>query len=83
MDGVVEAGHVLALCIWVFTETSGTPAGPVTVPADVQMRTPTIPPAPVTLEMGGDIQSTLILPTVKRGPEVYFTPPVGPEGDAS
>jgi predicted acyl esterase len=83
MDGVVEKGHALALCIWVFTETSGTEAGPVTAPADVQMRTPTLPPAPITLEMGGDIESTLILPTVVRGPEVYFTPPVGPEGDAS
>jgi predicted acyl esterase len=77
MDGVVPAGHVLALCIWVFTETSGTDTGAgVVVPADVQMRVPTLPPGPITLEMGGDIESTLLLPTITRDGSVYFEPPV-------
>ncbi|HJQ92931.1 MAG TPA: CocE/NonD family hydrolase, partial [Candidatus Thermoplasmatota archaeon] len=66
MDAVVQKGHQLALCVWVYTEGDG---------QSVQARIPTIPPGPVTLEMGDTIESTLILPTVKRDASVYFEPP--------
>ena len=42
----------------------------------VQARIPTLPPGPVTLEMGDTIESTLVLPTVTRDPSVYFEPPM-------
>jgi X-Pro dipeptidyl-peptidase len=60
MDSVVPAGHQLVLRLWVFTDGD---------------RLPTIPPSPVALEMGQGVESVLILPTIVRGPEVYFTPP--------
>jgi predicted acyl esterase len=66
MDSVVKAGHQLALCVWVYTEGDG---------QTVQARIPTLPPSPVSLEMGEGIESVLVLPTIERGPEVYFTPP--------
>lgn len=75
MDAVIPAGHQLLLRVWVYTESSGTNAGPVTVPADVQMRIPTIPPGPVSLEMGTGVESILILPTIVRNDSVYFSPP--------
>jgi predicted acyl esterase len=60
MDAVVPAGHQLLLRIWVFTDGD---------------RLPTLPLAPVSLEMGGDISSVLVLPTVQRDPSVYFEVP--------
>lgn len=66
MDSVIEAGHQLVLRLWVITDRD---------------RLPTIPPAPVALETGNTVESVLILPTVVRDASVYFTPPIGPEGD--
>ncbi|HUR25442.1 MAG TPA: CocE/NonD family hydrolase [Candidatus Thermoplasmatota archaeon] len=66
MDAVVQKGHQLALCVWVYTEGDGQGA---------QARIPTLPPGPVTLEMGGTVESVLMLPTVQRDPSVYFQPP--------
>lgn len=63
MDARVAVGHRLLLRVWMFTD---------------QDRLPSFPPAPATLEMGGDIHSVLELPTVVRGPEAYFTPPLPP-----
>jgi predicted acyl esterase len=60
MDSVIPAGHQLVLRLWVFTDAD---------------RLPTIPPAPVSLEMGNDVESVLVLPTVQRDPSVYFMPP--------
>jgi X-Pro dipeptidyl-peptidase len=60
MDSVVQAGHQLLLRLWVFTDSD---------------RLPTLPPAPVALEMGGDLQSVLVLPTVVRDPSAYFAVP--------
>jgi predicted acyl esterase len=63
MDSVIVAGHSLVLRIWVFTDAAGSNA-----------RVPTLPPSPVLLHVG-DANSVFRLPTVERGPEVYFTPP--------
>jgi hypothetical protein len=60
MDSVIPAGHLLDLRLWVFTDAD---------------RLPTLPPAPVSLETGDDVESVLILPTVERDPSVYFDPP--------
>jgi hypothetical protein len=60
MDSVVVAGHQLVLRLWVFTAPD---------------RVPTLPPSPVALETGGDVESVLILPTITRDPSVYFEPP--------
>ena len=46
-------------------------------------RLPTIPPSPVALEMGEGVETVLILPTIVRGPEVYFTPPAPAEKSAA
>lgn len=67
MDAVVKAGHHLVLRIWMFTD---------------QDRLPTLPAAPVTLEMGGDVNSVLMLPTLVRDPEAYFDPPLPASTDA-
>jgi X-Pro dipeptidyl-peptidase len=64
MDAKVAQGHLLSLCVWVYTEGSGT-----------DIRLPTLPPAPVTLEMGGDVKSVLVLPTVARDPSTSFDVP--------
>jgi predicted acyl esterase len=68
MDSVVQAGHQLVLRLWVFTDGD---------------RLPTIPPSPVALEMGEGVETVLILPTIVRGPEVYFTPPAPEESAAA
>jgi X-Pro dipeptidyl-peptidase len=60
LDSVVVAGHQLVLRLWVFTDSD---------------RLPTLPPAPVALEMGGDLSTVLVLPTVVRDPAVYFEVP--------
>ena len=60
MDSVIEAGHQLVLRIWVITDRD---------------RLPTIPPSPIALEMGGDLQTVLVLPTVVRDEATYFVPP--------
>ncbi len=59
MDSVIPEGHQLVLRLWVFTDGD---------------RLPTIPPGTVSLELGDDV-SVLKLPTVERGPDVYFKPP--------
>lgn len=64
MDGVVKAGHQLILRLWVIADRDRLGGQPGTV----------------ALETGGSVQSILALPTVTRGPDVYFTPPIGPEG---
>ncbi|MEK6984902.1 MAG: CocE/NonD family hydrolase [Candidatus Thermoplasmatota archaeon] len=60
MDGVVPAGHSLVLRVWVFTDGD---------------RLPTLPPAPVSLEIGGEMESVLVIPTIERDASVYFVPP--------
>lgn len=60
MDSVIEAGHQLVLRLWVITDRD---------------RLPTIPPSPIALEMGGDVETVLVLPTVVRDEAVYFVPP--------
>lgn len=60
MDAAVLDGHELVLRLWVYTDAD---------------RLPTIPPAPVQLEIGASIDSVLRLPTIERGPEYYFEPP--------
>lgn len=59
MDAVVEAGDQLLLRLWVFTDGD---------------RLPTVPPGTVSLEMGGEVTSVLVLPTVQRDASVYFEP---------
>jgi len=61
MDSVVRAGNELVLRVWVFTDGD---------------RIPTIPPGTMTLEVGPAVESVLRLPTVERGPEAYFEPPL-------
>ncbi len=60
MDSVIEEGNQLVLRLWVFTDGD---------------RLPTLPPGSVSLELGEDL-SILQLPTVERGPDAYFEPPM-------
>lgn len=66
MDGVVQKGEQLVLRLWMFSDNG---------------RVPTAGSSLVTVELGGNSGSTVIIPFIERGPEVYFTPPIGPEGD--
>jgi putative CocE/NonD family hydrolase len=61
MDSVVQEGNQLVLRLWVLGDRD---------------RLGGVPPSTVALETGGDISSVLVLPTVVRGPEVYFEPPM-------
>jgi predicted acyl esterase len=61
MDAVIQKDHQLVLRLWVLADRD---------------RLPTLPPSTVALETGEDGMSVLLLPTVVRGPEVYFTPPM-------
>lgn len=70
MDAVVHAENRLVLRLWVFTDGD---------------RLPTIPPNGANLELGHELESVLILPTIERQETDYFTPPAPPEpaADAS
>lgn len=61
LDAVVRAGRQLFLRVWTFSGYDGRSFGPT---------------LPVTLELGAPVESVLRLPTVERGPEVYFVPPM-------
>lgn len=65
MDAYIQPGHRLLLRIWEYTYAD---------------HLPTIPPEPVTLNFGGSVKSTLELPILERGDDVFFTPPQPPEG---
>ena len=60
MDAAILEGNELVLRLWVYTDAD---------------RLPTLPPAPVTLEIGQGVESVLKLPTVERDESYYFEPP--------
>jgi predicted acyl esterase len=64
MDALVQAGHRIKLRVWEYQQSD---------------RLPTLPPEPVELDYGGSVKSTLELPTIVRGPNAFFEPPMPPK----
>ncbi len=64
MDAVVHADNRLVLRLWVFTDGD---------------RLPTIPPNGASLELGHELETVIVLPTVERAASDYFMPPAPPE----
>jgi predicted acyl esterase len=60
MDAVIREGSTLVLRVWMVTD---------------EARIPSVPPTPVTLELGANIPSVLKLSTVERDEDVYFEVP--------
>jgi predicted acyl esterase len=61
LDAVVPQGHSLRVRVWESTYSD---------------RMPSVPPAPVTLQFGGDVHSVLEIPYVERGTPDFFQPPM-------
>jgi predicted acyl esterase len=61
LDARLGAGHQLKVRVWQYAEAD---------------RLPTLPPEAIYLNIGGNVQSTLELPIIERGPEAYFQPPM-------
>jgi hypothetical protein len=63
LDSVVQAGNQLVVRLWVIGDRD---------------RVGGVPPSTVALETGGDVESIVKIPTIVRGPSVYFEPPMPP-----
>lgn len=64
MDAVVHSENRLMLRLWVFTDGD---------------RLPSIPPNGANLELGHELETVLVLPTIDREATDYFMPPAPPE----